>query len=39
MELPYQLMMSGFSHQFYLLTEYRAIREEHKEHNEHEEHV
>ena len=39
MELPYQLMMSGFSHQFYLSAGHRAIREEHEEHDEHEGHV
>ncbi len=39
MELLYQLMMSGFSHQFYLLAGHRAIRKEHKEYSEHEKHV
>ncbi len=39
MELPYQLMMSGSSHQFYLLAEHHAIHKEYKEHGEYEEHV
>src|SRR6266498_4209945 len=39
MELPYQLMMSDSSHQFYLPAGHRAIREEYKEHDEHEEDV
>src|SRR6266498_4137945 len=39
MKLPYQLMMSGSSHQFYLPAGYCAIREEHEEHGEHEGHV
>src|SRR6266496_3908828 len=39
MELPYQLMMSGFSHQFYLSAGHRTIRKKHEEHGEHEEHV
>ncbi len=38
-ELPYQLMISGFSHQFYLPAGHRAICEEHKKYGEHEEHV
>ena len=39
MELPYQLMMSGSSHQFYLPVGHRAIREEYEEHGEHEDDV
>ncbi len=39
MELPYQLMMSGSLHQFYLLAGYHAIHKEHEEHGEHEEDV
>src|SRR6266498_2968770 len=39
MELPYQLMMSDSSHQFYLPAGHRAIREEHEEHGEHKGHV
>ena len=39
MKLPYQLMMSDSSHQFYLPAGYRAICEEHEEHGEHEGHV
>ena len=39
MKLPYQLMMSGFSHQFYLLAGYRTIYEEHEEYGKYEEHV
>ncbi len=39
MELPYQLMMSGSSHQFYLSAEHHAIREKHEEHGEHKEHI
>ena len=39
MELPYQLMMSDSSHQFYLSAGHRAICEEHEEHGKYEEHV
>ena len=39
MELPYQLMISDFSHQFYLLAGHCTIRKEHEEYSEHEEHV
>ncbi len=39
MKLLYLLMMSDFSHQFYLLIEHHTIREEHKEHGEYEEYV
>src|SRR6266496_2130157 len=39
MELPYQLMMSGSLHQFYLLAGYHAIHKEHEEYGKHEGHV
>ncbi len=39
MELPYQLMMSDSSYQFYLPAGHCAICEEHEEYGEHEEHV
>ena len=39
MELPYQLMMFGFLHQFYLPTEHHAIHEEHEEYGKHKEYV
>ena len=39
MKLPYQLMMSDFSHQFYLPVGHRTIHEEHEKHGEHEEDV
>ena len=39
MELPYQLMMSDSSYQFYLLARHHAIRKEHEEHDKLEEHI
>ena len=39
MELPYQLMMSDSSHQFYLSARHHTIREEHEKHSEHEEYI
>ncbi len=39
MELPYQLMMSSSSHQFYLLAGHHIIHEKYEKYSKHEKHV